>query len=82
MSKHSWLVLAVAAFAVAPSGAQSAPQIQWVGTWATAPMPADGSFNLRPLSGVTLREIVHISAGGGQIFAFHRRFAGRRRSFT
>jgi len=30
-------------------------------------MPADGSFNLRPLSGVTLREIVHISAGGGQI---------------
>lgn len=47
--------------------AQTAPHPQWVGTWATAPMLADGGFNVRPLSGVTLREIVHISAGGAQI---------------
>jgi lysophospholipase L1-like esterase len=49
------------------SPAQSTPYPQWVGTWATAPMVADGGFNVRPLSGVTLREIVHISAGGAQI---------------
>jgi len=47
--------------------AQPAPHPQWVGTWATAPMLADGGFNVRPLSGVTLREIVHISAGGAEI---------------
>jgi lysophospholipase L1-like esterase len=55
-------------FAVpALSLAQTAPHPQWVGTWATAPMLADGGFNVRPLSGVTLREIVHISAGGAEI---------------
>ncbi len=63
--------LAVLAFAVTPlaapvlSIAQSAPL--WVGTWATAPMVADGGNNMRPFSGTTLREIVHISAGGAQI---------------
>jgi len=30
-------------------------------------MLAEGGFNVRPFSGVTLREIVHISAGGAQI---------------
>jgi lysophospholipase L1-like esterase len=54
----------VLAFA-ADAHAQTAPQ--WVGTWATAPMVADGGFNVRPFSGTTLREIVHISAGGAQI---------------
>ncbi len=49
------------------SRAQTAPHPQWVGTWAAAPMLADGGFNVRPLSGTTLREIVHISAGGAQI---------------
>ena len=47
--------------------AQTAPHPQWVGAWATAPMLADGGFNVRPLTGVTLREIVHISAGGAEI---------------
>ncbi|MGO8757102.1 MAG: SGNH/GDSL hydrolase family protein [Terracidiphilus sp.] len=47
--------------------AQSAPHPQWVGTWTTAPMLADGGFNVRPFSGVTLRQIVHISVGGPQI---------------
>jgi lysophospholipase L1-like esterase len=59
------LTFAVIVFA-ATSLAQSVPQPQWVGTWATAPMQADGN-NLRLFSGVTLREIVHISTGGEQI---------------
>jgi lysophospholipase L1-like esterase len=56
------LLLAVAA----PSPAQSTPQPQWVGTWAASPMLAEG-FNLRMLTGVTLREIAHISVGGQQV---------------
>jgi lysophospholipase L1-like esterase len=60
------LVFAAAALAVPVlSSAQATPQ--WVGTWATAPMVADGGFNIRPFSGTTLREIVHISAGGAQV---------------
>jgi len=58
----------IAALAIAVpvlSLAQAAPQ--WVGTWATAPMVADGGFNIRSFGGTTLREIVHISAGGAQI---------------
>jgi lysophospholipase L1-like esterase len=38
-----------------------------VGTWATAPVLADGGFNVRLLSGTTLREIVHLSVGGARI---------------
>ncbi len=40
--------------------------MHWVGSWAAAPMLADGN-NLRLFSSVTLREIVHISLGGTQI---------------
>ena len=50
----------------APSRGQSTPPPQWVGTWATSPMVAEG-FNLRMLAGVTLREIAHISVGGQQV---------------
>jgi lysophospholipase L1-like esterase len=57
------LVFAVGAL----SRAQVTPRPQWVGTWATAPMVADGGFNVHPFSGTTLREIVHISAGGAEI---------------
>jgi lysophospholipase L1-like esterase len=70
MLKHCFR-FAVLAFAVAAlaapvaSLAQSSPQ--WVGTWATAPMVADPGPNMRPFSGTTLREIVHISAGGAQV---------------
>jgi len=61
-------VLAVAAFTVPRfSHAQAVSQPQWAGTWATAPMVADGGFNVRPFSGTTLREIVHVSAGGAEI---------------
>jgi lysophospholipase L1-like esterase len=56
------LAFVLAAF----TSAQSTPPPQWVGTWATSPMQAEG-INLRLFSSVTLREIVHISAGGQQI---------------
>jgi lysophospholipase L1-like esterase len=52
--------------AIAPCCAQSMPHPQWVGTWAASPMQADG-INIRLFSSVTMREIVHISAGGEQI---------------
>lgn len=69
LNRYSYVAAVVAlVFAVsALSLAQTAPHPQWVGTWATAPMLADGGFNVRPFSGTTLREIVHISAGGAQI---------------
>jgi len=47
--------------------AQSAPQPQWVGTWATAPMLAEGGWNMLAFSGTTLRQIAHVSVGGQQI---------------
>lgn len=49
----------------AQRGAESGSR--WVGTWATASTIAVGSGYMRPLSGTTLREIEHISAGGQQI---------------
>lgn len=47
--------------------AQPGPKPQWVGTWAASPMLAEGGFHVHPFSGVTLREIVHISSGGERI---------------
>jgi lysophospholipase L1-like esterase len=68
MIKRSIPVLALAALVLATtsSHAQSMPHPQWVGTWAAAPIQADG-INIRLFSSVTLRETVHISAGGPQI---------------
>jgi lysophospholipase L1-like esterase len=64
----SVILLAALAFAcAAPSRAQSMPHQQWVGTWATSAYLAEGGFNVRMLSGVTLREIAHISVGGAQV---------------
>jgi len=65
---RSYLVAPVAfiVVALAPCRAQSMPHPQWVGTWAASPMQADG-INIRLFSSVTMREIVHISAGGPQI---------------
>ncbi len=51
----------------APCNAQSANQQKWVGTWASAPMLADGGFRVHPFANVTLREVVHISNGGSQV---------------
>ncbi len=47
--------------------AQPAQQAQWVGTWAASPMLASGGWRERALSSVTLREVVHISAGGQRV---------------
>lgn len=38
-----------------------------MGTWATAPMLAEGGYHVYPFSGTTLREIAHVSTGGAQI---------------
>ena len=51
------------------SNAQTQQQPRWVGTWAASPMLADGGFRVHPFSAVTLREIVHISAGGDRLRA-------------
>lgn len=60
------LAIAIVLAAVALCGAQSAPGTLWVGTWAASPVSAEG-VNLRLLSSVTLREIVHISLGGERL---------------
>ncbi len=60
------LFVALVFAAYAPCHSQSAPQTQWVGTWAASPVPAEG-VNIRLFSGATLREIAHISLGGDQI---------------
>jgi len=49
------------------SNAQTVKYQPWVGTWATSPMLAAGGWRVHPFSGVTLREIVHISNGGPQL---------------
>jgi lysophospholipase L1-like esterase len=70
MLKRRFCAVALFALVIAPivsSRAQSAPHPQWVGTWATSPYLADGGTNIRMLSGVTLREIAHISIGGPQV---------------
>jgi lysophospholipase L1-like esterase len=40
---------------------------EWVGTWATSPMLVENTFAMHDFSGMTLREVVHVSAGGEQI---------------
>jgi len=68
MLKQIFRLAAIAALVFAANTrAQSTPHPQWVGTWATSPVLADGGFNVHPFSGVTLREIVHNSVGGAEI---------------
>ncbi|MGD1105890.1 MAG: SGNH/GDSL hydrolase family protein [Terracidiphilus sp.] len=68
MLKQIIRLAAIAALVFAANTrAQSTPHPQWVGTWATSPVLADGGFNVHPFSGVTLREIVHNSVGGAEI---------------
>ncbi|MGA8042193.1 MAG: SGNH/GDSL hydrolase family protein, partial [Terracidiphilus sp.] len=58
------------AFLLSVSGvgvAQAAAHSEWVGTWATSPMLAENTFRIYDFSGKTLREIVHVSAGGEQV---------------
>ncbi|UWZ82420.1 SGNH/GDSL hydrolase family protein [Occallatibacter riparius] len=42
-------------------------QTHWVGTWATSPMGVTEGWSMKVFSGTTVREIVHISAGGAQV---------------
>jgi len=51
----------------AACGAQTKPSQEWVGTWAASPMLALPGYSVRAFTGETLREIVHISNGGGQV---------------
>ena len=70
MQKPSLCLLAVAVLvlvASTSSQAQTTSKAHWVGIWATSAMPADGGFKVRPFSGTTLREIMHITNGGKQI---------------
>jgi len=62
-----FLLLAFILVGFSSARAQSMPHPQWVGAWATAPMLADGPIAIRMLSGVTLRQIAHISIGGAQL---------------
>lgn len=70
MSKHWKVIASITALLLALCGASSAQNVErphWVGTWATSPMLASGGFSVHPFSGVTLREIAHISTGGDQM---------------
>jgi lysophospholipase L1-like esterase len=60
------LVLGSTSACAAHSPQPEQPQ-QWIGTWASAPMAAPAGSNLCPFCDTTLREIVHISAGGDKI---------------
>lgn len=60
-------LVALFAVAAAESSAQAANSPQWVGTWATSTMAVLGGYSLRPICGVTLREVAHVSIGGARI---------------
>jgi len=45
----------------------SAPQKQWVGTWACAPYKAKAHASSQPLTNKTLRQIVRVSIGGDTV---------------
>jgi lysophospholipase L1-like esterase len=66
-----WIVLtSIFVFLLALSAAanaQNSGKAEWVGTWAAAPMLAEGGWDVRAFSATTLREIVHISNGGERI---------------
>jgi hypothetical protein len=61
------LLLAAGAVCGAQSAVAKQPEPQWVGTWAASPMLALPGFNVRPFTGETLREIVHLSNGGDRV---------------
>ena len=70
MFKRCLALVAIPVFLLACSAsgsAQAAKHPQWVGTWATSPMLANGGFAVHPFAAVTLREIAHISNGGAQL---------------
>ena len=53
----------------APSSRPVEPEVRWVGTWAASPQLTEPE-NLPPLPGfvdATLRQVVHVSIGGGKL---------------
>ena len=58
-----------ACLVAAVPGLARAVEPQWVGSWATAPIPQEPSTYSAspPLSGRTLRQVVHLSAGGPRV---------------
>ena len=63
----AFCLIGILTVAAAAGRAQTNSNPQWVGTWAASPMAVEGGFSMFPFSGVTLREIVHISIGGPRI---------------
>ena len=66
MQKNWCGVIALLAAGMAVGQAQTSSQ-KWVGTWATSPMEAKGGFNVKVFSDTTVRQVVHISAGGASL---------------
>jgi lysophospholipase L1-like esterase len=60
------LILGTTSACAARAPQEQAPT-QWIGTWASAPMASPSGNNACPFCDSTLREIVHISAGGDKI---------------
>jgi len=62
----AWTMLAIAGLAVAPASVarDASNASHWVGTWSASPQPA---YSPVELDGVTVRQIVHVSAGGKRV---------------
>ena len=58
------LLVAFRAFAL---GQVAATETRWVGTWATAPLAEPADKGKRSLAGATLRQVGHVSLGGGTL---------------
>jgi lysophospholipase L1-like esterase len=64
--KKRLLRLSSVAVLLIASAALNAEQPEWVGTWASSPMQVQVDA-MKDLVGATLREIVHVSAGGEKV---------------
>jgi lysophospholipase L1-like esterase len=60
-----WCGLVCAAMTMAAIG--HGQDSHWVGTWATSAMEAPEGWSVKVFSGTTVREIVHVSAGGASV---------------
>ena len=68
------LLVAFRAFAL---GQVAATETRWVGTWATAPLAEPADKGKRSLAGATLRQVGHVSLGGGTLrVRFSNAFGG------
>ena len=61
---NRWCGLLLAATSLAAFGQE---QSHWMGTWAASPMGVTDGWSMRVFSGATVRQVVHISAGGAQL---------------